>query len=351
MAEQQPEIDTGDAKPIALEEPETVAAVTQPVTDAPKVTPTAKPKGGGWLGVVLGGVIAAGAGYGVAQFVPNGWPIQDTSALQAALDAQNQQILTLQQELATLAARPVAEDMTGQLAALQFAQDQALAQIKALEDRPVVAGTDPAIAQEIAALKQQIAQLPTTAAPDTAAAEALLQEAQAAAEKIRAEAEAGAKLSEQRAALGRVQAALDSGAPFGSALASLGEVPAELQVYADSGVPSIAALQDSFPAAARAALDAAIRNNMGESWTERTLSFLRTQTGARSLTPSDGADPDAVLSRAEAALAAHDLTAVLVELDSLPAESQAAMAYWRGLAEQRQTAIKAVADLAAAMEG
>ena len=43
----------------------------------------------GWFAPILGGVIAAGAGFGLAQYVPGGWPVQDTSALQAALTAQH----------------------------------------------------------------------------------------------------------------------------------------------------------------------------------------------------------------------------------------------------------------------
>ena len=39
----------------------------------------------GWFGPILGGVIAVGAGFGLAQYVPGGWPVQDISALQAAL--------------------------------------------------------------------------------------------------------------------------------------------------------------------------------------------------------------------------------------------------------------------------
>ncbi|MBV5276525.1 hypothetical protein JZU56_01410, partial [bacterium] len=68
--------------------------------------------------------------------------------------------------------------------------------------------------------------------------------------------------------------------------------------------PSAQALQASFPDSARTALEAALRANMGESWSERVGNFLRTQVGVRSLTPRDGPDPDAILSRAEAALTA-----------------------------------------------
>lgn len=359
MAEKESEMDSTDAKPLELEEPRAIELEEpqaiepiEPHLEDPIVSPRPMPpqKKSGWLGLALGGVIAAGAGYGVAQYVPKGWPIQDTSQLQAALDAQKQQIDLLQEQLASLAAKPKQDDVSERLDVIETAQSDAAAQIKYLQSRPASAGSDPALAEEIAALKEQFMTMQSTVAPDTAAAEALLKEAQAAADKIRAEAEASAARAEKRAALGRVQAALDSGAAFGSALSVLEEVPAVLRESADSGVPTLSSLRDAFPAAARAALDAGIRDDMGDGWTERTLNFLRTQTGARSLVPSEGDGLDAVLSRAEAALAQNDLTAALAELDSLPAISQAALVDWRALADKRQAAIKAAADLAATME-
>lgn len=353
MAEKESDVGNVDAKPIALEEPVTLSDTpdhAEPENFLPPerdLSPQPVKRGSSWLALALGGAIAAAAGYGVAQYVPKGWPIQDTSALQAALDAQTQQIADLQTQIAELATKQTGGDLAERLAAVEAAQDYALSQIKEVQSRPPAGRADPALAEELAAVKDQLSKLQTAAAPDTSAADAMLKEAQAAAETIRAEAEATAKKSEQRAALGRVQAALDSGVAYGSALTVLGDVPAVLKDNADKGVPSLSALQNTFPAAARAALDAGIRSDMGDSWTERTMNFLRTQTGARSLTPSDGTDPDAVLSRAEAALAQNDLSGALTELATLPPESQAAMAEWRAIAEVRQAAIKAAADLAA----
>ena len=102
-----------------------------------------------------------------------------------------------------------------------------------------------------------------------------------------------------------------------------------------------AAYMSNFP------LDAALRANMGASWAERATSFLRTQTGARSLEPREGNAPDAILSRAEAALASGDLVVTLAEITTLPAEAQPALAEWRVIAETRLAAALAVADLAA----
>jgi hypothetical protein len=169
--------------------------------------------------------------------------------------------------------------------------------------------------------------------------------------EVRAEAEAIALASARRAALLQLHSALDSGAPFAGALEVLADqsVPAVLLDNAGAGLPNLQQLRDAFPDAAREALDAALRANMGESWAERVSNFLRNQTGARSLTPREGGDPDAVLSRAEAALAEGDLNGALSEIAALPEASQAAMAEWLAQAQLRQAAVQAVQDLSDAM--
>jgi hypothetical protein len=330
-----------DTETSELEAPPLV--ISEPIRAA---EPAARKRG--WLGPVLGGVIAAGLGYGVAQYVPGGWPLQDTSEMQAALSAQQAQTESLKAQLADLASKPVVAPDTG------------------LEAR--IAALEAKTAPDLAPLQQQIADLtqrlsaieampissdaPSAAAlaAQKAAADAVLKQAEETAAKIKADAEATALAAEARAALGRVQAALDSGAAFASALPALGDVPAVLTENAETGVPTLAVLQAAFPNAARAALEAALRANMGESWSDRVANFLRTQTGARSLTPHEGSDPDAILSRAEAALAAGDIAVALSEISALPAEAQAALADWQAMAQKRQTAVAAVAGLAAAMQ-
>jgi hypothetical protein len=74
---------------------------------------------------------------------------------------------------------------------------------------------------------------------------------------------------------------------------------------------------------------------MGESWSDRVANFVRTQVGVRALTPRDGNDPDAILSRAEAALTVGDLAQALAELATLPVPAQDALAAWRAQAQLR----------------
>lgn len=326
---------------------ETVNEVHAPVANPPPKAKRASP-----VLPVLGGVVAAVIGFGVAQVVPNGWPLQDTTALQTTLSAQADRIAGLEAALAGLG-QPVPDAaLEARVAALETEPDLA-DRIDALEAKiaaaPVAAGNADLsqLRAEIEALKSGT--LPATA---TAALDAKLAEATASIAAIKADAEAIAAAAAQRSAVRQIQAALDSGAPFGSAVADLGSVdlPAVLADNAQSGLPTVQALRASFPDAARAALDAALQANMGESWAERVGTFLRGQTGARSLTPREGNDPDAVLSRAEAALGAGDLPATLAELDLLPPEALAAMVDWRAKADLRVQAAAAVQGLLAALE-
>jgi hypothetical protein len=330
------------AEDLPLTELEAAPVVSNP----PQVNPA--PIQRGWAGPVLGGIIAAAAGFALAQFVPNGWPLQDTSALQTALADQQKQTTALQFALDKLASQPAAappdQTLLDRLTALESAKPADIASLEqklndlqsrlaALESLPVGAAASPEIL-----------------ATQKAAADKVLAAAQATAAQITADAETASKAAVAQTALGQLQAALESGAPYAAALPALANLPAILTDNAESGLPTLASLQASFPAAARAALESALRANMGESWSDRVTNFLRTQTGARSLTAREGTDPDAVLSRAEAALTKGDLTTALTEITALPSESQVALADWQAQASKRQAAVDAVAALAAAMK-
>lgn len=351
------------AAPDDLGEPE-------PKPDQPK---TAEPsqRRGGFLPLVFGGVISAALGAGATIYAVNqGFMSADTTASQAALAAQDQEIAALKTSLASLP-NPVDPGLSDRIAALESATPPAIdttaleQRIAALEQRLTGieslpadgSGTSPAAMAAITALQQEVAALKTAGASvsaDVQAAadqvQARLAEAQAQAEALKADAQASAAAATHSAAINRIQAALDSGAPYASALAALqgADVPAVLTDAAQTGLPTLAALEASFPDAARAALEASLRANMGESWTARVTAFLRTQTGARSLTPRDGTDPDAVLSRAEAALHGGKLADAVAELAALPEVGQAAMKDWVATATRRLQAEGAVAALSAA---
>ncbi len=328
-----------------------VAPETETKEPTPPPAPTESRRRSTFLPLLAGGVLAAGLGYGAAQL----WPLGqgDSGALQTEVQA-------LKAEIARLSETPDAtKALSDRVAALEAASAPDLAPLaarfEALEQaltqlKSAPAAVDPAA---MAGLQAQIDLLkqggvPAAAIADVQAAfDAKLAEAEASLAQVKAEAEAIAATSAQRAAVLQLQAALDSGTPYAGALSALSglTVPPILAEHDAAGLPTLQGLRQGFPEAARAALDAALRANMGESWADRVSNFLLNQTGARSLTPREGNDPDAILSRAEAALASGDLPAALNELAALPPEAQAAMEGWIAQAKLRQEAVQAVQSL------
>ena len=153
----------------------------------------------------------------------------------------------------------------------------------------------------------------------------------------------------RRATITRIRTALDTGGGFTTELAELETlgvtVPGALSRSADHGVATLTDLQTSFPAAARAALDAARAEAAKNGETGGFTAFLRTQLGARSLEPREGDDPDAVLSRAEAALREGRLNDVLAEVETLPELGRAEMSAWSGQVARRIEALAAAQTL------
>ena len=314
--------------------------------------PQRKRRGLAWvIWPLLGGALAAAAGYGVAQYVPNGWPMASVVTLQTQVAELSDQVQALQADLqkadarlASLETAPAPQSDAGQIAALEL-------RLAALESKPMPAGTDSAaldqLRTEVAAIKTNGAAVMSAQVQADLDAKVQATEAKLTAIEQSAQAQAAATLT--RAALGQIAAALDSGAPYPSAIAALAgaDIAVVLTDNATAGLPSLQALQASFPDSARTALEAALRANMGESWSERVGNFLRTQVGVRSLTPRDGPDPDAILSRAEAALTAGDVAQALAEIATLPTPAQDALSAWRVRAQLRLDAQAALAALLA----
>jgi len=354
--------------------------------------PPARRGGGAFLATVLGGVLAAAAGFGLARAIPGGWPLQDSSALEAQIKAQADTVAALTAQLADLAARPV-ETASDDIAALKADVEKRLAEAPAVIDpAPLIAKATKDIQTTIAALDTRLTEIElrpvgtggaassaalaaydrqlqdlraqiaaqsgqgsdVAAQIEAVAAEAKAQLAAAAqdAERLKAEAEAAARAATEGAALGRIRAALEAGGPYAGAVADLtalgAEIPADIAGLAETGVPTLTDLQRSFPAVARDALAAALRAQTPTGWGDRITAFLRTQTGARSLSPREGTDPDAILSRAEGLLADGDISATLAELGTLPDPAKEVLAPWVAEAEARQKAIAALSSLSAA---
>ena len=63
--------------------------------------------------------------------------------------------------------------------------------------------------------------------------------------------------------------------------------------------------------------------------------------------PREGDDPDAILSRAEAAVRSDDISTALAEIAALPQAGQDVLADWSAKAQTRADALAAFAELSA----
>ena len=367
----------------ASEEP-TEPPIESEVTSGTSVTPLPpEPKRASFLPMVFGGAIAAGLGYLAATFVAP--PPVDNSAVTERITQTDTRLDALSADLADLKSAPATTtDLTGleqsvaEIASRLEGFDAELTSVReeiglakdaieeragALSERLTVVETagsgDSATAQatseELAAFRAELERMSAEAAArvnnaveranelEKAAAEqtAAAEQAVVDAERQAAEAKANA---EREAAIVALKAALESGSDFSDQLTVIGNVPPALADHTD-GVPTLLALQQDFPNAARAALAAGETVPQDASTSERLAAFLKRQTNARSLAPKEGETTDAILSRAEAMLQQGDLDGALAELAALPDAPKAAMQDWLDRASTRAAAITAATEL------
>ena len=334
----------GDPEPQADPAPETNAQQTQSA-------------GAGFLPLLLGGVVAGAIGYGVATY----FPMNDGSVdVSVQMQAQADQLAALEAKLADIPA----VDLSGveaqiasvgdQAAALSGAIDTNFADLDArlteVEKRPGADGTlsDTALAayqRELEQLRADLEIQQATVMSTVAQAETDLAAARAEAEALEQEALASAEAAASRAALNRVSTAIETGAPFADALGDLrGDLPAALSSAAENGVATTAELTSDFPAAARAALAAARAEGVSDE-SGGLGGFLRNQFDVRSTAPQEGSSPDAVLSRAEAAIKEGRVADALAEIEALPEVARAEMTDWTAQATERADVLDAVATL------
>ena len=334
---------------------------------------------GTFVPLIFGGAVACALGFFAGQLESVekalGWGAEETSYA-ADIAAQSEQISQQSASLTDLSARvdginveppepvdltPLEQGIEAQTAKFDELSSQLTAfseRLTDLEQRPM---TDALSEEAIAAYQKELADLQASVATQRSEVEQLYekeletlnasvetqkQEVAALLEEAKAtetEAEEEANRALGRAALAKILTAVDAGTPFPDAVADLeasgaAEVPAELAAVASDGTPTLAQLQDSFPAASRAALSVA-RANAPDSNT--VGSFLKRSLGARSVAPKEGDDPDAVLSRAEAAVRQGRIGDALAEIDVLPDTAKATMADWVEAAQTRFSAQQA----------
>lgn len=344
---------TGDAPQDTPEEFQDEPAPT-PETDEPTVI-----RQGGFVPMVLGGAVAAVLGFGASQVLfPNGLngsdQAQAVADLTATVQQQAVQVSRLSKDLEAVKAAPADTSATDDLAELVDDANASVAQLSDklagfetrlsdLEKRPAEGG---ASAAAVAAYEREVEALREAMEKQKTEIEALIQDAEA----EKASAELTARQALIRTAISRIQVALDTGNGFTDPVADLQvsgvTVPAILLETAETGVPTLADLSASFPEAARNALSAARKEEGtgGKAW-----NFLRNQLGVRSLEPKEGADADAVLSRAEAALNDGRLSDAMAELQTLPELARVELTDWMTQATHRAQAIAAAETLSAAV--
>ncbi|NHF73729.1 COG4223 family protein [Paracoccus xiamenensis] len=387
------------AKPAGAGAPE----AAKPETPKPAVRQAARPdpepasqpvvKKVGFWPLAFGGVVAAALGAGaaiyampqLAPYLPASWQAPTAQPPQVDFEALRSEAVAAATDAARAEVASAMENMQGEAAddaQMRAAIDEQIQ--AALSAAPPPAPAQPAsaastaapsadVTARIAALQTQleaqagqIAEL--TARPQLdAAAMQQVQELAQGASAVKAEIDAAAAAArdslaavqeETQAATQRAQA-VASVAVLGAALEGGGASPTEaVQQLEQSGVavpeplaqqdlPTLDQLQMSFDAPARAALTASLK---AESQSQGPLgavsNFLRVQTGARSVEPREGTDPDAVLSRASALVEQGDLPTALEELKALPEAGQAAMADWVAQANAYLSAQSALSDVA-----
>ena len=348
---------SGDDQPIVEEEKPETPAAAQPE----------KPRKGGFLGVVLGGLIAGGIGYGAAWYT---LPKVDP----AAIDAQSTEIAELRKSIETLQAfdpeamidstvgartDAVQRGLAASIAEIATKLDAIDTRIAAVEALPLggeatVASITESVQAQSDALRAELAEQEARIQSIASATADQLQQARDAAAADEAAAAEAEKAAMQRVAIARVQTALEAGTPFADALPDLESVlgvsiPAGLAAPAAEGVATLVTLQDDFPAAARAALDAARRAGVAGETGGTVGGFMSNLFNVRSVAPREGTDVDAILSRAEAAVRDGRVADAIAELDGLPEQAAAQTAAWRELAETRLAAFAALDDLVVTM--
>jgi len=359
--------------------PEESAPAAEPMPEpAPQVA--APRRGPGFFPLVLGGVVAAGIGYGAAYlgYLPVQGAGGDAAAeadVSAALDGQAQDLSDLiarteALEAATGEAADVdlsavetrIETLSSDLASTSETLESLSTRIEALEARPAMVVGEGGGA-DANAMTAALSQLQTELANQQAANEAMTDEIRSLAQDAEtriAEAEQRAEVQvgnvAAQAALSQLMLAMDSGAPFSAALndaASFAgvDVPAGLEAVAQAGVPKLEELQTAFPSLAREALPVALRETAGEGAMDRIGAFFMGQVGGRSLTPQEGDSPDAILSRSEDAVRRGALDEALSEIAALPAPVQDIFATWVSDVQSRQDATSALDSFATALGG
>ncbi|MEY8838883.1 COG4223 family protein [Cribrihabitans sp. XS_ASV171] len=334
-----------------------------PPAPLPKETVVVE-KRGGFFPALIGGIIAAGLGFlaGKSQvidpYLPETWRSAQSGEAIAALESriaeQGDRLTELSEAVAGFAV-PDTSALEGEVSNLSAslgglpdrmqAQGEQLStlgdsvaqletRLSELEKRPISEGISE---DAIAAYEAEIDKLRESISSQRSEVEAMVEEAR----QMEVKAAADAQSAANRAAAARLRDQVTAGVPYAGALDELRaagvEIPTPLPALAQEGIPTMAALREAWDPAAREALATAREADKGTGF----RAFLERQTGARSVIPREGDDPDAVLSRAQAHLTRGDLQMTLDQLDALPEPAQEALSDWTAMARTRLETVAA----------
>lgn len=356
-AEIQPETPAVEIQEPPVEIQDESENVSEPTTEEIVPTQDRERSSGGFIPLVIGGILAGGIGYVVGIY---------QSSLTESQSAQNATaILELEKSVQSIPDQvnlsPLQADITAVNNELQTANSNFVTSFSALNERidavekqPASDGTLQGVAmaayqRDIDALRAQIVAQQEELQSMMNATTAQLQATRNEANAIEQRAVESAKFAQVRSALSQIQAALESGAPITGLLgefeAASGEPsPAALDAISD-GVPTLSNLIAEYPDVARDALKVARSEGQSGEESGGISAFLRDQLSVRSTLPQEGDSADAILSRAEAALSSGRLNETLSEISSLPEVSRSAMTEWIAKAELRSDAVDVASSL------
>jgi hypothetical protein len=194
---------------------------------------------------------------------------------------------------------------------------------------------DPASAQRIAALDERIDNL----SGEMASLRSTVEELRA----QNADQVAQARAAALAVALADLRRAVERGAPFKpelDALKRLSATPVEPEILATAakdGVPTLRALQESFPGYARKALKASGSSD-SDSIIGQIVDSARSVVNVRPLGEIEGDGPGAIIARIENRLKAGDLHGAIEQTDALSGEAAVQLLPW---VQQARTRIEA----------
>ncbi len=302
---------------------------------------------------------------------------QENAALGAEAKRDSAAVAGLEKRLGALEASAGpsgAADLDKRVTALEAANAEDAPSVAAARETAQHLGTDvqalradiDAARGEIAGLSARVAKLETEApkgnGPDLSALAARLDkiEAALAAPKSETRVAPDARAPADNAAAiaiiaGAIAGKLGAGAPFGPELAALGRLGvdpaglAALQAVAD-GAPTGSSLAASFDAVEPRVLAGAAPGETG-GVVDRFLAHIRGLVHVRDLNETQGDDPQAIVSRIEAASRRGDAAAALAAFNQLPESARQAASDWAVKAHARLAADAALQSIREAAIG